>query len=71
MITAVVNEDFMTGDKTIVVKVPKVDLVELKLDPFDRAVLDTPHENVADLFQDLELLSRRLIQQATPKEGKS
>lgn len=68
MITVEITEDFQTGDKVVVARVPKADLVEIKLDPLDRAVLDTPTKTAADIFQDLEILARRQAEQANDTE---
>lgn len=68
MIEVQVREDPETGDKLITARVPKVDLVELKLTDFDRAVLAQPEENAADIFQSLELLARRQSEQLSVKD---
>lgn len=64
MITVKVEEDFSTGDKLIYARVPRRDLVEIKLDALDRAVLNQPEETAADIFQSLQLLAFRQQQQA-------
>jgi hypothetical protein len=63
MITVDVREDFATGDKLLFVRVPRLDLQNIKLDSFDRAVINTPIQSAADVFQDLEILARRQAEQ--------
>jgi len=42
---------------------PDADLIHLRLDGFDRAVLATPKESIADTLQDWQLIAFRLHQQ--------
>lgn len=69
MITVEVTEDFKTGDKLVYVRVPRIDLEEIKLDDFDKAVIREPEENAADIFQSLEILARRQAQQSKPPKS--
>lgn len=63
MITAVVETDLLTKDKTVTIKVPALDLVQIDLDPIERRQLSVPPENVADLLLDLQVLAFRQGQQ--------
>ena len=63
MITVKVETDMMSGDRLITARVPLKDLIDIKLDDFDKAVLNQPEETAADIFQSLELLARRQAQQ--------
>ena len=42
----------------------QADLVKLRLDDFDRQVVMSPMTNAADLFQTLEIVFRRMAEQA-------
>lgn len=63
MIDVEYTRDIETGDIIGKFRVPAKDLGEVKLDRFDQMVIDTPHESVADVFQDLEILARRIQEQ--------
>jgi hypothetical protein len=63
MITVEHTEDMMTGDQTFVVKLPRKDLVDIKLDKFDQAVINSPVETAADILQSLQILAFRQSQQ--------
>jgi hypothetical protein len=65
MIEVTVVEDPLTGDRTVTAVVPRKDLVDIKLDPFDFLVVNTPEESAADIFQSLEILARRQAEQST------
>ncbi len=43
--------------------------METDLDPLDRAALNQPHETVADIAQDLQILTFRWVQQQKAKEA--
>lgn len=63
MVEVEYTEDIETGDIVGNFRVLAKDLRDLKLDRFDQMVIDTPHESAADVFQDLELLARRIQEQ--------
>lgn len=65
MITVEITEDLETGDKLVKARIPKADIAEIELDRLDRAVLATPAETAADVFQDLEILARRQAEQTS------
>ena len=46
------------------------DLAALRLDHFDRMVIDTPFEQPADIFQNLEIIFRRMKEQGLLREEK-
>lgn len=52
-----------THDLVFSGRVKAVDLVRLRLDPLDRAVVNSSMTNAADLFQTLEILFRRAAEQ--------
>jgi hypothetical protein len=56
-------EDPRTGDLTFKGRVSKRDLEALKLDRIDIMVLGEPILTAADLFQNLEIIARRLLEQ--------
>lgn len=64
MISAIATEDLLTGDRTVIVTVPKSSLVNINLDPLDRAVINSPEESVADMLQSLQILAFREQQQS-------
>lgn len=68
MVEVEYTKDIKTGDIVGKFRVPAKDLRDLKLDRFDQMVIDTPHESAADVFQDLELLARRIQEQNLLKE---
>jgi hypothetical protein len=68
MVEVEYTKDIKTGDIVGNFRVPAIDLREVKLDRFDRMVIDTPHESAADIFQDLEILARRIQEQNLLKE---
>jgi len=68
MVEVEYTEDIETGDIVGNFRVLAKDLRDLKLDRFDQMVIDTPHESAADVFQDLELLARRIQEQNLLKE---
>ena len=55
-----VGRDF----RTFTVEVTDADLKKVRLDHIDWAILSTPHEGIADVLQDLQILAFRLEQQA-------
>ena len=57
------TKDIKTGDIVGKFRVPAKDLLDVKLDRFDQMVIDTPHKSAADVFQDLEILARRIQEQ--------
>ena len=57
------TRDIETGDIIGNFRVPAKDLRDVKLDRFDQMVIDTPHDSAADVFQDLEILARRIQEQ--------
>ena len=63
MVEVEYTEDIETGDIVGKFRVPAKDLQEVKLDRLDQMVIDTPHESAADVFQDLEILARRIQEQ--------
>lgn len=67
MIDVEYTRDIETGDIIGKFRVPAKDLRDVKLDRFDRMVIDTPHESAADVFQDLEILARRIQEQSVLK----
>lgn len=68
MVEVEYTEDIKTGDIIGNFRVPAKDLLDLKLDKFDQMVIDTPNESAADVFQDLEILARRIQEQSLLKE---
>lgn len=64
MISVKVEKDVATGDITVTAKITRKDLMEIKLDGLDRMTIESPEENAADIFQSLEILARRQLQQA-------
>lgn len=64
MIDVEYTSDIETGDIIGKFRVPAKDLRDVKLDRFDKMVIDTPHESAADVFQDLEILARRIQEQS-------
>lgn len=68
MVEVEYTKDIETGDIVGNFRVLAKDLRDLKLDRFDQMVIDTPHESAADVFQDLELLARRIQEQNLLKE---
>ena len=63
MVEVEYTRDTQTGDIVGNFRVPAKDLRDVKLDRFDKIVIDTPHESSADVFQDLEILARRIQEQ--------
>ena len=63
MVEVEYTEDIETGDIVGKFRIPAKDLQEVKLDRLDQMVIDTPHESAADVFQDLEILARRIQEQ--------
>lgn len=68
MVEVEYTRDIKTGDIVGNFRVPARDLGNVRLDRFDQMVIDTPHESVADFFQDLEILARRIQEQNLLKE---
>ena len=73
MITVEYTRDIRTGAITGKFEVTAKDLRDINLDPFDKMVIGSPEESAADVFQSLELLARRQLQQvekeSTPHEN--
>lgn len=68
MIEVTISEDLQHNRKVVTAYIPYADLAEIKLDVIDRAVLLSPSETAADVFQDLEILARRQAQQSGKEE---
>lgn len=58
------------GDLVFNGKVSQFDLMDLKLDRFDRRVLTEPCETAADFLLSLELIFRRLDRQIERRRAK-
>lgn len=63
MITVEHTEDMATGDRTFIVKLPRKDMVDIQLDRWDKAVINSPAETAADILQSLQILAFRQSQQ--------
>jgi hypothetical protein len=66
VITVEATENLTTKEKIFTVRVPYPDLLTIKLDKFDQAVIDSPAETAADILQSLQILAFRQLQQIKP-----
>ena len=63
MVEVEYTEDVMSGDIIGKFRVTKADRVMVKLDDFYRAVINSEIKSSADVFQNLEILARRIEEQ--------
>lgn len=68
MIEVKVWTDIATGDRHFEGIVHKKDLQDIELDKFDQMVVNSQEQSAADIFQSLEILARRQLEQTKVKE---
>lgn len=57
------TDDFSRNKIIFILEIDKTEMMDVQLDDFDKAVIDSPAENISDQLQNLQIIAFRLEQQ--------